>query len=157
LSGCHRRWPAATFPRARSAARERRSVPLVLTTLLLAVALLLLAVALVLATLLLAVALLLLVVALVLATLLLVVALVTGSVETRVLVGVVSARLVALETWLLLGVEVLLVAAVLQLLRIYTELLQHAGVLLGVHLVHALQLLGSLLVVTAELANQVHD
>ena len=110
----------------------RLSVPLVLTALLLAVAL-------------------------VLTTLLLAVALVTGSVETRVLVGVVSARLVALETWLLLGVEVLLVAAVLQLLRIYTELLQHAGVLLGVHLVHALQLLGSLLVVTAELANQVHD
>jgi len=117
------------------------AVPLVLTTLLLAVPL-------VLTTLLLAVA---------LALLLLAVALLTGSVETRVLVGVVSAGLVALETWLLLGVEVLLVAAVLQLLRVYTELLQHAGMLLGVHLVHALQLLSGLLVVTAELANQVHD
>jgi len=126
------------------------AVPL-LTTLLLAVPLLttlLLAVPL-LTTLLLAVPL--------LTTLLLAVSLLTRGVETGLLVGVVPAGLIALKPWLLLGVEVLLVATALQLLRVHTQLLQHAGVLLRVHLVHALQLLGGLLVVTAELANEVHD
>jgi len=81
-----------------------------------------------------------------------------APVETGLLVGVVPpARLIAGEPFLLLGVEVLLVAPVLQLLRVDPQPAEHPGVLLGVDLAHALQLLGGLLVVTTELTDKVHN
>src|SRR5919206_5351632 len=57
----------------------------------------------------------------------------------------------------LLGIEVLLVAAGGQLLRIDAELAEQAAVLLGVDLLHALELLGGLLPVPAQLFDQVDD
>jgi len=92
------------------------------------------------------------------AALLLAVALAAGGVEVGLLVGVVPpAGLVSGEPWLLLGVEMLLVAPVLQLLRVDPQPAEHPSVLLGVDLAHTLQLLSGLLVVTTELTNQVHD
>ena len=97
-------------------------------------------------------------VALLLAAILLAVALAAGGVEVGLLVGVVPpAGLVSGEPWLLLGVEMLLVAPVLQLLRVDPQPAEHPSVLLGVNLAHTLQLLSGLLVVTTELTNQVHD
>jgi len=139
------------------------AIALVLTE---ALALLLLAVALLAATLaplLLAIALaalLLLAVALLAAALavtLLAVALLTGGVEGGLLVAVVPAGLITAEPGLLLGVEVLLVTPVLQLLRVDPQAAEQPGVLLGVYLAHALQLLCGLLVVTTKLADQIHD
>jgi hypothetical protein len=52
---------------------------------------------------------------------------------------------------------VLLVAAVLELLRVHAELAEQTGVLLWVYLLHALHLLGWLLVVAAELSDQIQD
>ncbi|MFX9061659.1 hypothetical protein ABTN34_17740, partial [Acinetobacter baumannii] len=66
------------------------------------------------------------------------------------MVRVVTARLVALEARLLLGVQVLLVAAALQLLRVYADSVKQIRVLLRIHLIDALQLLRGLLVVAAE-------
>ena len=92
------------------------------------------------------------------AALLLAVALAAGGVEAGLLVGVVPcAGLVSGEPGLLLGVEMLLVAPVLQLLRVDPQPAEHPSVLLGVDLAHTLQLLSGLLVVTTELTNQVHD
>jgi len=98
-------------------------------------------------------------VALLLATaLLLAVALPARGVESGLLVGVAPpARLITGEPWLLLGVEMLLVAPALQLLGVDPKLVEQTGVLLGVDLAHALQLLGGLLVVTPELTDKVHD
>jgi len=121
-----------------------------LLTLLLAVALPALLLAVVLAALLL--------VAVALLTLLLAaVVLATLPPEVGLLLGRVATRLVAVELRLLLGVEVLLVPAAFQLLRVDAELVEQPGTLLGVDLAHALHLLRCLLVVTAELTNQVHD
>ncbi len=51
----------------------------------------------------------------------------------------------------------LLVTAVLQLLRVHPNLVQQPGGLLRVNLIHPLQLLRSLLVVPAELTDQVQN
>ena len=51
----------------------------------------------------------------------------------------------------------LLVTAVLQLLRVHPDLVEQPAVLLRVNLIHPLQLLRSLLVVPAELTDQVQD
>ncbi len=112
-----------------------------------------------LALLLLVVATLLLVVTTLAATLLLVVAALAGlaAAEAGLLLGVVLALLVTVEAGLLLGVQVLLVPAVLQLLRVHPDLVQQPGVLLRVNLIHPLQLLRGLLVVPAELTDQVQD
>jgi len=158
------------------AAAARASVPLLtllllvvtaLTTLLLVVAALatLLLVVAALTTLLLVVAalttLLLLVIATLraLATLRLVVTALSGlaAAQAGLLLGVVLALLVTIEARLLLGIQVLLVPAVLQLLRVHPHLVEQPGVLLGVDLIHPLQLLRSLLVVPAELTDQVQD
>jgi len=69
----------------------------------------------------------------------------------ELLLAVILAWLVAAEPRLLLGFEVLLVAAVLELLRVHAELAEQTGVLLRVNLIHPLHLLRSLLVVPAEL------
>jgi len=94
-----------------------------------------------------------------LATLLLVVAALAGlaAAEAGLLLGVVLALLVTVEAGLLLGVQMLLVTAALQLLRVHPDLVQQPGVLLRVDLIHPLQLLRSLLVVSAELTDQVQD
>ncbi len=92
-----------------------------------------------------------------LAVTLLAVALLTGGVEGGLLVAVVPAGLITAEPGLLLGVEVLLVTPVLQLLWVDPQAAEQPGVLLGVDLAHALQLLCGLLVVATELADQVHD
>jgi len=93
------------------------------------------------------------------ATLLLVVTALAGlaAAEAGLLLGVVLALLVTVEAGLLLGVQMLLVTAVLQLLRVHPDLVQQPGVLLRVNLIHPLQLLRSLLVVPAELTDQVQD
>jgi len=93
------------------------------------------------------------------ATLLLAVAVLAGlaAAEAGLLLGVVLALLVTVEAGLLLGVQVLLVPAVLQLLRVHPDLVQQPGVLLRVNLIHPLQLLRSLLVVPAELTDQVQN
>ncbi len=93
------------------------------------------------------------------ATLLLVVAALAGlaAAEAGLLLGVVLALLVTVEAGLLLGVQMLLVTAVLQLLRVHPNLVEQPGVLLRVDLVHPLQLLRGLLVVPAELTDQVQD
>ncbi len=93
------------------------------------------------------------------ATLLLVVTALAGlaAAEAGLLLGVVLALLVTVEARLLLGVQMLLVTAVLQLLRVHPDLVQQPGVLLRVNLIHPLQLLRSLLVVPAELTDQVQD
>jgi len=92
------------------------------------------------------------------ATLLLAVAASAGlAAEAGLLLGVVLALLVTVEAGLLLGVQMLLVTAVLQLLRVHPDLVQQPGVLLRVDLIHPLQLLRSLLVVPAELTDQVQD
>lgn len=78
-------------------------------------------------------------------------------IKGRLLAGVVAAGLIALKVGLLLGVEVLLIAAVLQLLRVYSESTQHSPMLLRVYLIEPLQLLRGLLMVSAELAYQIHD
>ena len=94
------------------------------------------------------------------ATLLLVVTALAGLAaadEAGLLLGVVLALLVTVEAGLLLGVQVLLVPAVLQLLRVHPDLVQQPGVLLRVNLIHPLQLLRCLLVVPAELTDQVQD
>jgi len=78
-------------------------------------------------------------------------------IKGRLLAGVVAAGLIALEVGLLLGVEVLLISTVLQLLRVYSESTQHSRMLLGVYLIEPLQLLRGLLMVSAELAHQIHD
>jgi len=80
-----------------------------------------------------------------------------AAAEAGLLLGVVLALLVTVEAGLLLGVQVLLVTAVLQLLRVHPDLVQQPGVLLRVNLIHPLQLLRSLLVVPAELTDQVQD
>ncbi len=85
------------------------------------------------------------------------VALLAALTEGGLLLAVVLAGLVAAEPRLLLGVEVLLVAAVLELLRVHAELVEQIGVLLWVYLLHALHLLGCLLVVAAELSDQIQD
>ncbi len=148
------------------AAAARASVPLLtllllvvaaLTTLLLVVAALttLLLVVAALATLLLVVATL----AALPATLLLAVAVLAGlaAAEAGLLLSVVLALLVTVEARLLLGIQMLLVTAVLQLLRVHPNLVEQPGVLLRIDLVHPLQLLRSLLVVPAELTDQVQD
>ena len=91
--------------------------------------------------------------------LLLVVAALAGlaAAEAGLLLAVVLALLVTVEAGLLLGVQVLLVPAVLQLLRVHPDLVQQPGVLLRVNLVHPLQLLRSLLVIPAELTDQVQN
>jgi len=93
------------------------------------------------------------------ATLLLVVTALAGlaAAEAGLLLAVVLALLVTVEPGLLLGVQVLLVTAVLQLLRVHPDLVQQPGVLLRVNLIHPLQLLRSLLVVPAELTDQVQN
>ena len=91
-----------------------------------------------------------------LAALLLVAALIAPA-EVGSLLAEVLSLLVATETGLLLGVEVLLVATVLQLLWVEPEPAEEACVLLGVDLSHAVHLLSSLLVVTPHLAYQVDD
>jgi len=91
-----------------------------------------------------------------LAALLLVAALIAPA-EVGSLLAEVLSLLVATETGLLLGVEVLLVATVLQLLWVESEPAEEACVLLGVDLSHAVHLLSSLLVVTPHLAYQVDD
>ncbi len=103
--------------------------------------------------------LLLLVVTALAATLLLAVAVLAGlaATEAGLLLGVVLALLVTVEAGLLLGVQMLLVPAVLQLLRVHPDLVQQPGVLLRVNLIHPLQLLRSLLVVPAELTDQVQN
>jgi len=80
-----------------------------------------------------------------------------AAAEAGLLLGVVLALLVTVEAGLLLGVQMLLVAAVLQLLWVHPDLVQQPGVLLRIDLIHPLQLLRSLLVVTAELTDQVQD
>jgi len=80
-----------------------------------------------------------------------------AAAEAGLLLGVVLALLVAVEAGLLLGVQVLLVPAVLQLLRVNPNLVQQPGVLLRVDLIHPLQLLRGLLVVPAELTDQVQN
>jgi len=96
--------------------------------------------------------------ALLLAALLVPAALLIGLlIKGRLLAGVVAARLIALKVGLLLGVEVLLISTVLQLLRVYSEPTQHSPMLLGVYLIKPLQLLRGLLMVSAELAYQIHD
>jgi len=80
-----------------------------------------------------------------------------AAAEAGLLLGVVLALLVAVEAGLLLGVQVLLVPAVLQLLRVHPDLVEQPGVLLRVNLIHPLQLLRSLLVVPAELTDQVQN
>ncbi len=95
-----------------------------------------------------------------LATLRLVVTALAGlaaAAEAGLLLGVVLALLVTVEAGLLLGIQMLLVPAVLQLLRVHPDLVQQPGVLLRVDLVHPLQLLRSLLVVPAELTDQVQN
>lgn len=77
--------------------------------------------------------------------------------EGRLLTRVIAARLIALKVGLLLCVEVLLVATVLQLLRVYAKLIEHTRMLLRVNLTKALQLLGGLLMISAKLAYQIHD
>jgi len=91
--------------------------------------------------------------------LLLVVAALAGlaAAEAGLLLGVVLALLVTVEAGLLLGIQVLLVPAVLQLLRVHPNLVQQPAVLLRIDLIHPLQLLRSLLVVPAELTDQVQD
>lgn len=86
---------------------------------------------------------------------------VAAAVELRGLVGEVLARLVALEAGLVLVVQVLLVGPALQLLRVDAHLLEHVGVL-RVGRVDLLvgevgERLGRLLVVAAELSNEVRD
>jgi len=80
-----------------------------------------------------------------------------AAAEAGLLLGVVLALLVTVEPGLLLGIQMLLVPAVLQLLRVHPNLVQQPGVLLRVNLIHPLQLLRSLLVVPAELTDQVQD
>jgi hypothetical protein len=77
--------------------------------------------------------------------------------ERRLLAGVVTARLVALKRGLLLRVEVLLVSAVFQVLGVYPKLFEEARMLLRVDLIHTLELLCSLLMISAQLSNQIHD
>jgi len=91
--------------------------------------------------------------------LLLVVAALAGlaAAEAGLLLAVVLALLVTVEARLLLGIHMLLVTAILQLLRVHPDLVEQPGVLLRVNLIHPLQLLRSLLVVPAELTDQVQD
>ncbi len=108
----------------------------------------------------LAATLLLLVVTALAATLLLAVAALAGlaaAAEAGLLLAVVLALLVTVEAGLLLGVQMLLVTAVLQLLRVHPDLVEQPSVLLRVNLIHPLQLLRSLLVVPAELTDQVQN
>lgn len=67
------------------------------------------------------------------------------------------ARLIAGEPGQLLGAEMLLIAPAFQLPRTDSRAVERPGVLLGVDLVHALQLSGGTLVVTPELTDKVHD
>jgi len=87
-----------------------------------------------LARVLLAVALLAALLAVALLAALLAVALLAALAEGGLLLGVVLARLVAPEPRLLLGVEVLLVAAVLDLLRVYAELVEQTRVMRQLYL-----------------------
>jgi len=143
------------------AAAARASVPLLTLLLLVVTALttLLLVVAALTTLLLLVVAALTTLLLLVVAALLLAVAALSGlaAAEAGLLLGVVLALLVTVEAGLLLGIQMLLVPAVLQLLRVHPNLAQQPSVLLRVDLIHPLQLLRSLLVVPAELTDQVQD
>jgi len=71
------------------------------------------------------------------ATLLRVVAALAGLAvaEAGLLLAVVLVLLVAVEARLLLGIQILLVSAVLQLLRVHPDLVQQPGVLLRVNLI----------------------
>jgi len=130
------------------------AVPALLLALVLAVPALLLALVLAVAALLLALALVLAVAALLLALVLAVPALLLA------LVLAVPALLLALVLAvpaLLLGVELLLVPAALQSLRVDPEPAEQPGVLTRIDLSHTLQLLRGLLVVTPQLFHQPDD
>ena len=82
---------------------------------------------------------------------------VVAAAEGWLLAGVVLAGLVAVETRLLLSVEVLLVAAIPQLLSVDPEIAEQPRILLRIYLAHPLQLLRRLLMVASQLPNQIHD